>query len=472
MADRPLTNEDTLAMLRKRAIEKNSDAFRIKVYRKKTRDALPESAAIFNDTTVLALANPEQWMPDLFGGGPHFKIDIYDNESTSEMIGTLAYTVHGEPKAFDPKVLQSKDWKGPLTCEWDVEKPQREKADKASIGSYQVPAMSVAPGGIAPPNIVPTGGHQQPSQAIYPEYLAAQRALEYEKSELQDAKRRLEMETMRIQNEARMRDMELQLKHAQSNASQSSGPKQSAAAEIAAVIASLSPLVTQIVSSQNDMRMELLRQQVASQSEQSKLLHTVLERRTEDGPGLKMMNQVTEMMSGVVKFQGEMMQQMRDQVLGPEESPMLKVVKEVSKGFAALASGPPAGVPRLPQPQGMAGLPAQAQARPAAKKPRQITAVDRLEHQIRAHIDVNVVVSDLLAAQNDPDFQRELEACNGQLGDLFVRRLGNWVNEQPANAEYVKQLFQVLSELEGEMEQEEVADGGGEDDGEAEEDAA
>lgn len=110
----PPTMEEALTAIQAKLIERdNVDSFKVRVHRLSGLGGTPTLVASLEEANIEQLANPEQWLPMLAGGGPIFMLSIVH---AREMLPFTNYRIplSGPPKVrIDPAIVKDPNWKGP-----------------------------------------------------------------------------------------------------------------------------------------------------------------------------------------------------------------------------------------------------------------------------------------------------------------------------------------------------------------------
>lgn len=474
--NRNLSTEEALALLSEKA-KSAGDFWRVKVYRRRGPGHPQESVATFDDARVEHFANPEMWLPKVVGGagerGASFVLAAYHmTDTVNALVQGIHYPILGAPKVdrdnkptYDFEAMKSPLWNGPTKLVWP--EPADMKMETTITIPFQSPLPGVnAPMAPVPQNTVP-GGATNPGNGLNLDALRTQ--LEFERSQLfeksralEESRHKMEMEQIKRENDARFREMEARLAQP--------AVKQAGLVEL---LPAVLPMVQAIISSNNEMRKVMFEAQQDSAKQTTQLLVQLMEKKTEETPGVKMLSQVTEAMGSMSKMMIDSMKAQMDALNGPEEPNNLKIVREVVKGISTVASGisRPKLVPVLPgqnpqaprpQPQ-MNGAPAQRppvqrpvpqpqqvtqpkqQVPQAAETQPQMTIVDQIDHMIRQQMDVGLVATQFIKAIDDPAMNDALRKVGGDPVELFRIRLGDWVDEDQENrGGYVLGLSQEL----------------------------
>jgi hypothetical protein len=138
---------------------------------------------------------------------------------------------------------------------------------------------------------------------------------------------------------------------------------------------------------------------------------------------------------------------------GENEPGWVKGVDRLMKGIGKIALARPPQLPQLPQaqqPQQPQPNPQQPQ-QPPQQQPRppqaetNLPVIDQVDQAIRALYEPKEVAKALIAYYKDESVQKALAEAGGDPEAALLKRLGNWPNAAPQNAEYLKKL---LAELE------------------------
>lgn len=472
----PLSNDETIAKLNEVAKSDKGDAFKVKVYRLRNSAEMPSLVLGLNNVPVSYIANPEQWLAKLVGGGPVFQMYVYHmSDATLPVAGTsrLIFNIGGPPKDCDHGQALDPRYDGPR----EIYFPE---AQKAVGGSFNIPApagslssvpQSQVPGGNSPGLVSQVGGAIAGDPfARDRDQLAQERAaLAVREREVTQRLHVMEMEAIRRENDAKIAALEMKF------ASRPVEHKTDLSGIVTALSSAMTPIITAILSGQQQTRIEMLKiqQEQAAQHQQllSKLLDrsavdpqvkeaqdrlfSVLEKQmTTEGPNVKMLTAVSEAMGSVMGLYGDAIKQLTDLQGGEKEPVGMLVVKELVKGINAVAGGvaasakgkalpapralpPPPPAPRpvavqpapAPQPAGFAGAP--------TGNPQ---IVDELEAAIRARTIPSQVAATFVQALNDPYLNAALDEFGRDPLRLFQARLGKWAGEHPLNMQYVQQL--------------------------------
>lgn len=505
----PLTNQETVALIAEKAKETGIDQFKVKISRKPMA-GLPMQIATFEDATTEQIANPETWLPRMFGGGPHFIVTAFHvNDKTRPVGGFLNFHLPGEVRRVDPRILTSSDWAGPRQMSFPrFERPQDTDITLLSDGldgaAPQAPASGRSVGGHFS-QVTSTIPGTNPADAARlaaaeAKLNAAEGEIRRREKEVAEDRHRMELERVKAEANAQVAALREDVKRLAERALApvtSQGP-----GTIEVLLDKVLPvalgMMQTVMKDGADQRLALAKMQMDANAKQADVQLQILQKlgekpavdpllldliRERKGGGfeeaqMQMMSTMTQTTLQAVTTAAEvaMMGQ------GPAEPPSVAIAKQIVKGLQALAlaakstgtTQPPARNQQLPgttQPASRQ-LPPQspptngsAQVQPATRpaQPGQPAAfggidvsgidmspgiVDRIEQAIRNRADVETVVNLILAATKHPEFVAELQKHNGGVMELFsARGLMDWLRADEANnAPYVQRLMQRLQE--------------------------
>jgi len=403
-----LSNEEVLKELSDKVAGGWTNAFRIKIARRQSGSGgYLVHVATLDGAMLSHVANAEEWLPQLAGGGPIYQIDVYHDQTGVEGVGVvpvgrLTHFIDGRSIAADPAIVKSPDWRGPPIFIKAPENSLPEK-DYGQPLHFQTLPGGGAPGdrarGSNPDGSNPGGGSTPPSTiSADPEIASLKMQLEGRLRQMDRDDRDRELRSLKRENEAQLsqyqrqiRELEFKIQNAQQAPPQKQGP--SAGELIAAVVGAISPLVAEIMKSNNETRLESLRAQQAQAKEFQQLILAMMARPQVDPMMEKILDkfdkmneriadqkanafgdfaQVAEAQSSIIRGSVHAMRAVTE-ALGEEKEdhPSMMIFKEVLKGVQALAEGfkvrgggggggAPAPAPAF------AGYPAPAQLPPTA----------------------------------------------------------------------------------------------------------
>lgn len=500
-----MTNEETLNALATKA-KATSDAFVLKVQRKRAMGGPIESVATFEGANVNHFANPELWLPKLAGGGPTFLLTGYHVDDPTMPIGGSLQVNVPVSDAFparssydiDVGLPKAASWKGPLSMIWPTEDSKPKQQNIPTIPSLSSPFVSFAA------NQVPSGAAGMGSEAERARYEMERQKLQEAKEQFEAERRKLELEAIRREHEMRLREIEAKMLQ--------STPQRSLGDTLAAVMAAAAPFISKVLEGQNEMRMLMFKAQEAQAANQNAMmqfylnrpaidptlektidrLQMFLEKSRENPAGNQMVQQMVDVMSTMTQTTMDMVSQAADLQLGgrqPGESPMIKAVREAVKAMgsmltgyqvAAQAGGAPGTARPQPQQQQLPfqATPSTAQAYADAARaqplPQQASGpanghanqpgsqasfaqaaepngqyrgsvLTALENAIKARQPVANVAGLFLRSLQTDEMNQALAECDNQINELIARRLGSWIEAEEANRNYFGQLMEEVS---------------------------
>lgn len=487
----------------------NGDDLAIKIYRKRggvlSGAGIPDLVASLSGARLHHVANPEMWIPRLAGAGAYLMSVYASDEPIRPLASNIPFFVDGAAREPDLDAVGDPNWHGPARLDWP------ERRAPASQTGYTVNLAPPASPHASAPQTQPSGAgtpgvHFQPPQAApvvdrhVAEWMAAK------EREIAEARANLELERERLRAEARFAQLEAKI------AAQTEAARMAAAApppppaapkeSLADVLKAAVPIVQQVLTGQQEMRLEMLRVSQAQQAETRELMKAVLSRPAIDPtmlalierrdaneqPASAILTQTTAAMSTMMENTMAMARFVAESSGAPSESPMLAAFREVAGAVEKIATasiqtpkpksrrqGPPP-VPVAPaaasvaQPaqstpvasSGGAGAPtnvvpfqrpSEAVVDGGASQVQQLGGVDaleeglldRLEQMIRSHEEPSKVAAFLVSIFNSDEFQDALQEADGSIPSLFQARLGTW-SMDPANLPYGQALLNQIVE--------------------------
>lgn len=269
MDAQPATNEEIIQACNDMVLKsQGTDDFRIKVFRRASLGYMPKHVATLGGASLAHIANAEEWLPTLAGGGPQYVLECFHASNPSAPVkGKMVIPVDGEPATPNPAVVQAPDWRGPK--KW-IAPTFGAAGPTASYGSPGGNGVGTQQGGIVggplAPSTVPPGGFHDPRIDI------ALSRLDARERELEDLKRKTEIDAVKARAEEKERDAqrridEMNREHArqlEDLKARIATPQKSSIAEISAAVA---PLVTAWMDAQKAEREEQRRRDDAIREE-------------------------------------------------------------------------------------------------------------------------------------------------------------------------------------------------------------
>lgn len=351
--------DETIGLLKARSEATGADNFTIKIFRKRQLGDRPDCIAVVNEAQIVHVANPEQWISRLCGGGT-FQLSIYHrSDPTLPIGGMINFTLDGQPRFPDHNALRAADWAGPR--ELSFPPPGTTPQQVTSYTSLPQGGFPAGMQSTAPPNTVPgTPQLGSPHTFVDPrvdqlaqqltlanERLAAQAAT-YAAEKLADRERQAEE---RRQNDLKAFRVEADAKHAailaEMRVAQST---QKPAAGMTEIIAALSPIVAQVLAGQAKAAEQHAALAAASTAKTDALLASLISRPAIDPALLTIIaaksdnsdvSHYVDAMSGMAKMSTDLIRTAADINMGqnPPEHPGMMAIREVSKGLALIGAG-------------------------------------------------------------------------------------------------------------------------------------
>lgn len=423
------------------------------------------------------VANPELWLPRLMGGG-RFVLSVFaPNGGSAALVDNIDVDLQGEPRAF-PDLDAAEDlstWKGPRKIIYPTKRAVETASSPISIGAppplphvTNVAAPQTMASGVAPGvGVVP---HEE-IRRISDHYTQQISALN---QRLIDEQHKREMDARDAQHKQDMARLEASIKEAKSAVTNVPAPASVPKTSLSDVIKELTPLLAPVIvawqtaSADRERRQEERdRRAEERQTELIKVLATpkpvidpILKefldaQRAEQLPAASMIQQIasatsslTSQMIEVLKFQAEVN-------AGPEEQPIIKVVREVGsaiQGIAASAAAAPRGPRKLPSqqpppPSRPAPQPAmhgvvEGSATPVPTKAPPPGGLEKIRSMLLELAHPESVAEETVKAFRSEEFQQALTAANREPMQVFVNLVGEeWLE---TNRDYAQSFVQAF----------------------------
>lgn len=452
------------------------DDWRVKILRRETQNALPETVAIFDDVQLEHLVNLETWLVPLSGGGPYYQILVTHAKMPEKLQGSINNVrISGEKKAVDPRIVKSPGWAGPKTMRYPNALPSQEGGG----ASPESGRAAVADGQRGPAPASPTD-----VTSLLAELSRRERALDDKRHQAEIDALRRENEAAQRRAEEKLRDMEAKIGQAQAR------PGPDVIAIVTALGSVLAPVIVKVMENSAEEKkrllevetrrleleaaraaaekgrplippeiMDLVKSMKAEAADQARSLSSVFDAQAQ------LSRQSQESQATMMRTMLQTVSTAIDLGLGnrggeaPEE-PWVKVLTEGMRSLGALAEAskmrqsvpalkpppaqaqpqrakangakpPPAAVPS-PEP-----VPADTGAAPAMAGPPTPT-LDDVERMIRARRPAKETIDALFDAVEFTPGVREEIARAGGIPDLLEARLTPpWLE---ANISYVQEL--------------------------------
>jgi hypothetical protein len=435
--------------------------------------SMPRLVCTMAAAHITHVANPELWLPQLMGGG-RFELDVYlPGNNAAPAVSGFVFDLQGDPRSFpDHDVVDVPSWKGPKKITYPM-KPAVKPSTTAIptfIASPQSVSTNVAPqtsssgptssGGV-PPQYLEEVRRMQAEFAAHTQMLQQQIADERRRAE--EERHRREVEAIRAAQQAELAALKADLDRIKSAPPPTPPPpppeKPSIADMIRDILPAAAPLITAYLNSQAEERRRAEERQARAEERTAELIKEMrsrpvidpevgklLERLSaEQQPASVLVQQSAQATATMAAQMMTMVQTMAESLQGPEESPVIKVVREVGGTLKDIvAAGAQQAQPRAPRrlpksesvdtpgamPQQGAGLHGYDPA--ASGAPLGILA--RIREMLLAHEDPDKVAQAAVEAFPTEEFQRALRASNMEADKMFERLMTpEWVE---ANGPY------------------------------------
>lgn len=422
---------------------KDGDDFRVKIQRRASPAALPESVAIFDGATVEQLMSPEAWLSKFAGGSPHYTFRVVHSSDRAADRPLAIYRVPaiaGQPILPDVKVVEKEGWEGPKILSYAAgqEKPNGAKVtDPPSTSVPRHPGSQTQDGGAG---------------------LLIE--LQRERDKLNEDRHRMEIDAVRRaadedrkRLEAKFNDL---MEAVRSKASEKHvDPTQMVAAVVTAIGAVLTPLLPVLTESRKaaaareDARLQREAERDAKREErESHLMEKVSSQSTESA---KIIGVFTESLSTVARSMVQTVAMVGELREPPVDEGIMGVIKtaigawaEASARNAPAAPAPPASAPRQ--------LPAASAAQPPASAPAEepqgtpAEMLTALAEAIGQHAAIDDLASDVVEALGSQEFRQAIMAEGGVI-PVLQKRLGPDWGKDPKNSPYIMAFFDKVARL-------------------------
>jgi hypothetical protein len=481
--------EETMKLIADKA--KESDNFWVKVQRRAHPGAHPTIVATLSGANVQHFTSPELWIPTLCGGGK-FLIQAFHESDANRLIGgAILFPVDGidvrdvDYSIFDTSGDAKKaDWRGPARLEYPkASAPVQQDMPMYGIKAPPAPGSGdsatnrhawprLAGGGVQREEYDDGGPFGRRAGAIE----AERRGLEKEKLEAERERHRTEIDGLKRTHDSELKSLEARLL-SEIRGVKATGPdptieffKQMSedrrAQEVRAAedrrAAELRGAEERKAAADDrrasEARFERLLEKLSERKEKDPLevLKTAAELirpKNDDNAMMKTVHNMVEMQSSMVGAAMDFVDHASRLQLGAggeEEPRWMKGVERLLKGVGRMATAAQMRQPQpqpqfVQQPQMQAPAPGMPPPPAAPQQPPQqqskLSVIDQIEAAIRQHYDVKHIAGALIKFYQDPTVQKLLEESDGDFETAVQKRLGNWHNESPANAAYLKSLF-------------------------------
>jgi len=498
------SEEDTRSLVNTRARETNGDDFRIKVHRRPSMGGMLIHIATLAHAKAEHITYAETWLPKLCGGG-QYAVSIFPADAPNQQIGGfINLNFDGGARHLDPLVMRAPDWSGPAELAFpDFAQGQPQVITQGAGGHFPhaSAANSSVPGGGSLP-LSNLQQQQQQSSGEWEKLLARER-------ELQDRERRMREELLteqsrlreeRLRAEMQAKFSEIQIAH---RPVENNGPEK--------LLAAAAPIITAMMQAQNESRMLMMKMQQDSQAlaiqmqkdsqaRTDELFKLMISKKDDGGSTAEMMGKMADVMGAVSKTSVSMIEAVAEMQFqnAPPEHPGLIAIREFGKAIRAVSSGTQESARKaaqanraLPNGQGQApsyeqqaratptqpptaaptaapaqrpelrAVPAPAQAAPGHMPagqgfgdmapqgaPMPPNPLDEIAVAIKNYVQPTEVATAFVRALSNAQVQEEIEASDGSIQNLAVKRLGiDWIMAEERNQAYLRDLFNEINRL-------------------------
>ena len=474
--------------------------------------SFPRNVCSLGGATLAHVVNPELWLPQLMGGG-QFELDVYlPGGGATPVAAGFMFNLQGETRAYiNHDAVDAPDWKGPAKITYPMKPPA-----KPSGGATPtiISALPQSAGTNAAPQTTSSGS--APSGGVPPQYLEAlqrmqaefaaqtqafQQQIAEERRRAEEERHKRELEAIRMTQQAELASIKAaqqaeliavraemeRLKVIAATPPLPPPPEKPSLTDIIKdVLPAAAPLITTYIQSQAEERRRAEERQARAEERTAELIkemrskpaidptiEKLMERfAAEQQPASALIQQSAQATATMATQMMTMVQTMAESLQGPEESPMIKAVREVggaikdivAAGAQQAVKPPPRRLPKPedgtaqpPPPQnGATGAqPAQSfhgYTSPAATDapPTPKSALERIKAMLLAHEDPDKVAIAALHALQTPEFQKALEAAEMNFEKLFSNLMTpEWVQGNSTYAIAFGQAFQKQAMMAG-----------------------
>lgn len=472
--------------------------------------SMPRLVCTMAAAHITHVANPELWLPQLMGGG-RFELDVYlPGNNAAPAVSGFVFDLQGDPRSFpDHDVVESSAWKGPKKITYPMKPAVKPPTTTIPtfIASPQSVSTNVAPqtsssgptssGGV-PPQYLEELRRMQAESAAHIQMLQQQIADERRRAEEERHKR--ELEAMRAAQQAELAALKADLERIKSTPPPAPPPppppapeKPSLADMIRDILPAAAPLITAYFTSQAEERRRAEERQARAEERTAELIkemrsrpaidptvEKMLERLSaEQQPASVLVQQSAQATATMAAQMMTMVQTMAESLQGPEESPVIKVVREVGGTLkdivtAGAQQAQPKAPRRLPRSEGTPSAPGAVPQQgagfhgydSAANGGAPSGVLARIREMLLAHEDPDKVAQAAVQAFPLAEFQKALREADMDANRMFENLMtSEWVAANSAYAIAFGQAFMKHAAMAGII-------GGADADEEVEEEAA
>lgn len=406
------------------------------------------------------VASPELWLPQLMGGG-QFVLSVYAPQGTpgssSPIMDGFDVMLNGEArKTPNWDAVDDPSWVGPKAILYP-NKLMRSAPASSSI-SVAAPPSLTQPATTAP-QLLPGSGSLGVPPSDVERRLAEERAYYNQQitalnQRLADEQHKRDMDALQAENQRQMAALRAEVAKA-AQAAQVPAPKPP---DIGSILEKAAPILAPILSMwmtgraeaekraeersrEESLRWEKMFQAMSSRPAIDPMLKEILDQqRAEQLPVATIIQQSAQANAALIGQMSQMLQTQAELMSGPEENPMIKVVREVGTAIQGIAAAsapraPPRRLPPQPQQQNATPPPPAPSAPPAlqvvnggaGQPPTQAlgdlpapgNALENIRQMLLNHVDPARVAEEAVKAFTTPEFQVALKAAEYRPLDMF-----------------------------------------------------
>jgi len=382
--------------------------FYVKVARKATNGLVPQQIAAFTQATLEHLGDPARWLFQLGGGGEYVLRVSHIDTQHQDIGGALYFSLPTTPpsgapmRPIDASATFREGWSGPSV----MVMPPPVQPTPGLPPNIRNMVFSGTPYASDAETLAAANAGVQVQQGPAADLARRERELiEKEaalRKEIAEKEAKIRDDRLLATIEAKNRDLDAKLERIAANAN---APRRDESSWVEKLVASLVPLITQMMTSQHEIRMLMMKQsteQSAAQmaaaershqqmlefmkaaaapkqqgmSEEMKMLIQMVEKeKASNGADAMaaMTMRLVDAMGMVTKNSISMMEAVAELNSAPEEHPAVAAIREGVKAIGIMAAGMRDGarkmVPQGQQPRMVAG-PQQPQPRPQQPRPQ------------------------------------------------------------------------------------------------------
>lgn len=445
--------EAAVAAIAARAAE-DGDEWRIKILRKVSAAALPESVAIIDGATAEQIANPEPWLSRLSGGCGHGGSYMFRVVHAKDKVGdrpTALYTIStigGVPKNPTSEVLRSPEWPRNLTLHYFYGQEDGPAPKKPTN-------LAGAPSTTDAVTRHPTSGDG--SAGLLYSQLAQ---LQEERRKLDEDRHRMEMDAIRRVAEEDRKRLESKMTDMVAQMQRDQVPREDPMLKIVAVVTPLMAPILAYLGEASKARegreaaqREIdARREEKRETERTAMLEKLASAGSEQAKVISVFTdslaQTARAMVQTVAMVGELRQEPQDEgIMGVIKAGIGAWVEAQSRA-PQLPPAPPAGQPARIVPIPNAPAPAPTAVAPTAEAVEEgdveeipaAEVINMMAQGVNSHEPAEGFAPDIVQALGQPEFVTELKGEGGMIAALQKRLGAAWANDV-GNRQYLEGLL-------------------------------